>query len=77
MVLILVGLCFGTYLLARFFVSPMLLALRRIAGLTRRLVGEWCGVPIAESYQPPPPNLAKLSLQRAPAVAARRRDDLA
>ena len=40
--------------LVRFFVAPMLLAVRRLAGLTRRLAGEWGGVPIAESYQRPP-----------------------
>ncbi|HEV2260121.1 MAG TPA: histidine kinase [Streptosporangiaceae bacterium] len=45
---------------ARFFVAPVLLALRQLAGLTRRLAGEWCGVPIAESYQPPPADLASL-----------------
>jgi signal transduction histidine kinase len=50
-----VGLAIG-----RFLVPPVLLALRRLAGLTRRLAGEWCGVPIAESYQPPPPDLAGL-----------------
>jgi signal transduction histidine kinase len=31
-----------------------LLALRRLASLTRRLAGEWCGVSIAEPYQPWP-----------------------
>ncbi len=46
--------------IGRFFVPPVLLALRRLAGLTRRLAGEWCGVPIAESYQPPPADLAEL-----------------
>jgi signal transduction histidine kinase len=46
--------------IGRFFVSPVLLALRQLAGLTRRLAGEWCGVPIAESYQPPPADAAKL-----------------
>jgi signal transduction histidine kinase len=40
--------------IGRFFVPPVLLALRQLASLTRRLAGEWCGVPIAESYQPPP-----------------------
>ena len=46
--------------IARFLVPPVLLALRRLAGLTRRLAGEWCGVPIAESYQPPPADPAQL-----------------
>jgi signal transduction histidine kinase len=47
--------------IGRFFVSPVLLALRQLAGLTRRLAGEWCGVPIAESYQPPPADPAQLN----------------
>jgi signal transduction histidine kinase len=46
--------------IARFLAPPVLLALRRLAGLTRRLAGEWCGVPIAESYEPPPADLARL-----------------
>ena len=46
--------------IGRFFVPPVLLALRRLTGLTRRLAGEWCGVPIAESYQPPPADPATL-----------------
>ncbi|MGH3203458.1 MAG: sensor domain-containing protein, partial [Streptosporangiaceae bacterium] len=46
--------------IARFFAAPVLLAMRRLAGLTRRLTGEWCGVPIAESYQPPPADPASL-----------------
>ena len=29
-------------------------AVRRLASLTRRLSGQWCGVPIAEPYRPPP-----------------------
>jgi signal transduction histidine kinase len=32
----------------------ILLAIRRLATLTRRLVGEWCGVPIADPYLPIP-----------------------
>jgi len=44
----------AAFAIGRFFVPSMLLAVRRMAGLTRRLAGEWCGVPIAESYQPPP-----------------------
>jgi signal transduction histidine kinase len=40
--------------MGRFFVPAALLAMRRLAILTRRLAGEWCGVPIAEAYQPPP-----------------------
>jgi signal transduction histidine kinase len=46
--------------IARFLVPPVLLALRRLTGLTRRLAGEWCGVPIAESYLPPPADPATL-----------------
>jgi signal transduction histidine kinase len=43
------GMSVSVYLLPR-----ILLAMRRLAGLTRRLVGEWCGVPIADPYLPPP-----------------------
>ena len=57
--LILLFLCAGIAIV-RFFVPPALMALRQLAGLTRRLAGEWCGVPIAESYQPPPADLATL-----------------
>jgi signal transduction histidine kinase len=60
LVLILLFLTAGLAI-GRFLVPPVLLALRQLAGLTRRLAGEWCGVPIAESYQPPPADLAKLS----------------
>jgi signal transduction histidine kinase len=36
-------------------VGPLiLLCMRSLARLTRRLVGRWCGVPIAEPYLPPP-----------------------
>jgi signal transduction histidine kinase len=38
----------------RVLIAPALLAVRRLAGLTRRLAGEWCGVPIAAPYRPPP-----------------------
>ena len=31
-----------------------LLGLRNLARLTRRLLGDWAGVPMAEAYQPPP-----------------------
>ena len=40
--------------MGRYFVAPVLLALRRLASLTRWLAGEWCGVAIAEKYQPTP-----------------------
>jgi signal transduction histidine kinase len=39
--------------IARFLVPGALLGIRRLASLTRRLAGEWCGVPIAEAYRPP------------------------
>jgi signal transduction histidine kinase len=43
------------------FLAPgALLALRRLASLTRRLAGEWCGVPIAEPRQPEPPHQGRL-----------------
>jgi signal transduction histidine kinase len=35
-----------------------LLAARWLATRTRRLAGEWCGVPIADPYRPPPPAAA-------------------
>ena len=59
MLLILIFLCAGVAVV-RFLVPPALMALRQLAGLTRRLAGEWCGVPIAESYQPPPADPATL-----------------
>jgi signal transduction histidine kinase len=39
----------------RFLVPGALLAIRRLAVLTRRLAGEWCGVPVAAAYRQPPP----------------------
>jgi signal transduction histidine kinase len=33
-------------------IPPTLLAVRRLANVTRRLSGEWCGVPIPEPYRP-------------------------
>jgi signal transduction histidine kinase len=46
--------------LALFIVIPLLATgilaqIRNLASLTRQLSGEWCGVPIAEPYQPRPP----------------------
>jgi signal transduction histidine kinase len=38
----------------RFLTPGVLLAVRWLAILTRRLCGEWCGVPIADPYRPPP-----------------------
>jgi signal transduction histidine kinase len=39
--------------LARFGVPPALAALRRLAGLTRRLADQWCGVPITDRGRRP------------------------
>jgi len=50
------GLAFG-----RFYGLAVLVGLRRLAIVTRRLAGEWCGVPIADPYLPPPAGEAKLS----------------
>jgi hypothetical protein len=38
----------------RLLLPPALLGIRRLASLTRRLAGEWCGVPIAEPRPLPP-----------------------
>jgi signal transduction histidine kinase len=35
-------------------ITPAMLAVRQMAGLIRRLAGEWCGVPIATPYLPLP-----------------------
>ena len=40
--------------IGRFLWPAALLGLRRLADLTRRLAGQWCGVPIDGSYQPAP-----------------------
>jgi signal transduction histidine kinase len=49
-------------LTGRFLLPSALLGVRRLAGLTRRLAGEWCGVPIAEPRPlPPPPHQGRLS----------------
>jgi signal transduction histidine kinase len=48
-------------LVGRFLLPPALLRIRRLAGLTRRLAGEWCGVPIAEPRPLPPPREGKLT----------------
>jgi signal transduction histidine kinase len=48
-------------LVGRFLLPPALLGIRRLASLTRRLAGEWCGVPIAEPRPlPPPPHEGRL-----------------
>ncbi len=38
--------------IGRFFGPATLVAMRRLTDLTRRLAGEWCGVPIAELHRP-------------------------
>jgi signal transduction histidine kinase len=48
-------------LVGRFLAPPALLGIRRLASLTRRLAGEWCGVPIAEPRPLPPPHEGRLS----------------
>jgi signal transduction histidine kinase len=39
--------------LGRRFVSAVLVGMRRIAIVTRKLAGQWCGVPIADPYRAP------------------------
>jgi len=39
--------------LGRYFLSAVLVGVRGIAIVTRRLAGEWCGVPIADPYRTP------------------------
>jgi signal transduction histidine kinase len=39
--------------LVRYFASAVLVGVRRLAIVTRRLAGEWCGVPIADPYRAP------------------------
>jgi signal transduction histidine kinase len=39
--------------IGRFVVPSVLAALRRLAGLTRRLADQWCGVPILDRDRPP------------------------
>ncbi|MGH9104362.1 MAG: histidine kinase [Acidimicrobiales bacterium] len=47
-----VALAVGLAIVAVFGLPRALLAVRRLASLTRRLSGEWCGVVIAEPYPP-------------------------
>ncbi len=49
LVLLAAGLVVG-----RLAAVPALLGLRNLARLTRRLLGDWAGIPVAEAYQPPP-----------------------
>jgi len=44
----------------RWLMLPALLGIRRLASLTRRLAGQWCGVPIAEPRPVPPPHEGRL-----------------
>ena len=62
--------------LGRFGAPAALLGVRRLASLTRRLAGEWCGVPIDE---PGPAAAARgqAPLRRADVVAADGPGDLA
>ena len=48
------------FLVGRFLLPPTLLGIRRLASLTRRLAGEWCGVPIAGPRPLPPPHEGRL-----------------
>jgi len=53
--MLLVLLAVGTGLgLARFALPAALLGIRWLARLTRQLAGDWCGVPVAGRYAPPP-----------------------
>jgi signal transduction histidine kinase len=59
----------GGLVIGRFLVPSALVAMRRLAILTRRLAGEWCGVLIAAAYLPPPgtgtgPGPGRLSFQQ-------------
>jgi signal transduction histidine kinase len=47
-----------------FGIPAALLALRRLAGPTRRLAWEWCDVPIAAAGYRPPPGGGKISVRR-------------
>ena len=40
-------------------ILPLLLAVRRVARQTRRLAGDWCGVPVADPYPPQPAGLGQ------------------
>jgi signal transduction histidine kinase len=50
--------------LARFGIPGIFSGLRRLATLTRRLAGRWCGVPIADPYRPLPASRSELSFTR-------------
>ncbi len=48
----------------RFVLPAALLAIRRLAMLTRRLSRRWCGAPIAAAYQPRPAGQGRLGYQQ-------------
>jgi signal transduction histidine kinase len=48
----------------RFVLPAVLLAIRRLAMLTRRLSARWCGVPIASAYAPRPGGRGRLGYQQ-------------
>jgi hypothetical protein len=50
--------------LAWFGIPGIFSGLRRLATLTRRLAGRWCGVPIADPYRPLPASRSELSFTR-------------
>ena len=45
-------LSFAIFVFPLLYIPPTVLAVRRVANATRRLSGEWCGVPIAVPYRP-------------------------
>src|SRR5215472_16360199 len=45
-------LSYAIYVFPLLFIPATVLAVRRVANVTRRLSGEWCGVPIAVPYRP-------------------------
>jgi hypothetical protein len=48
------ALAFPALAVSVFLICSLLLVMRRLASLTRRLVGQWCDVPVAEPYLPKP-----------------------
>jgi hypothetical protein len=46
------GLSNAIFVFPLLFIPPTLLAMRRLASVTRRLSAEWCGVPIPVPYRP-------------------------
>jgi signal transduction histidine kinase len=47
---------FAVMAVSLLLIPHVLLAVRVLASLTRRLCGEWCRVPVADPYRPPPPD---------------------